>query len=40
MPIILVKERLFLIEGVAPPDQWDSARSTFFDQAVGHKATA
>jgi hypothetical protein len=29
--IILVEERLFLAEALAPPDQWDDVRATFVD---------
>ena len=31
MIIILVEERLFLAEAIAPPDQWDASRLTFVD---------
>lgn len=31
MIIILVEERLFLAEAIAPPDQWDTSRPTFVD---------
>lgn len=31
MLIILVEERVFLVEGIAPPDQWDTSRPTFVD---------
>ncbi len=31
MIIILVEDRFFLAEGIAPPDQWDSFRLTFVD---------
>ncbi len=31
MIIILVEERVFLAEGIAPPDQWDAFRPTFVD---------
>ncbi len=31
MIIILVEERIFLAEAIAPPDQWDAFRPTFVD---------
>jgi Flp pilus assembly protein TadD len=31
MLIILVEERMFLIEAIAPPDQWEDFRPTFVD---------
>ncbi len=31
MLVILVGERFFLVEGIAPPDQWDAARPIFVD---------
>ena len=31
MIIIVVEERLFLAEAIAPPDQWDASRPTFVD---------
>jgi tetratricopeptide (TPR) repeat protein len=31
MLIILVDERVFLVDGIAPPDQWDTVRPTFVD---------
>jgi tetratricopeptide (TPR) repeat protein len=35
MIIILVEERLFLAEAIAPPDQWDAFRPTFVDMING-----
>lgn len=35
MIIILVEDRLFLAEAVAPPDQWDAFRPTFVDMING-----
>jgi tetratricopeptide (TPR) repeat protein len=35
MIIILLEERLFLAEAIAPPDQWDAFRPTFVDMING-----
>jgi len=35
MIIILVEERLFLAEAIAPPDQWEAFRPTFVDMING-----
>jgi len=31
MIIILVEDRVFLAEAIAPPDQWDAFRPTFVE---------